>query len=303
MNKNIVVISPKVYDGIRELVRTDLLHSGLHKGEELASRIQYAKLVTLDEAKPGDIVEFQHCSFLGNTINWFISLFDKDFDKYGFHLAVFWGHNNILEAIPSGVRITNIQEYIEKSHNFRIWRLLDKETTQKQLNDIAKKYTNIKYDWKAYFWTLFAYLFDNRRQKKNPALTNSAYTCWELVFFILYDLGFSFKGYMWQYPMLNEFNRLCRGIGSWGGVELKERFNWAKVAITHPKRLWGMIKAYMTSNKYPLSRKKINGISFYIDPKLEITPEVLEEIVECSENPQESVYTVYRDESGPLIIY
>ena len=64
-----------------------------------------------------------------------------------------------------------------------------------------------------------------------------------------------------------------------------------------------VLTAYNESQKNQMKREIVNGIVFYIDPLLDVTDDILNELEAFSWCANDNAYSVYSDESAGLVIY
>lgn len=67
-------------------------------------------------------------------------------------------------------------------------------------------------------------------------------------------------------------------------------------------KLQTVIQAYLANKSKRSFKELINGITFYYDPELELTDEIINELETFSRQAEENAYSVYQDEEG-LVIY
>ena len=142
----------------------------------------------------GYIVEFKRKGLLPAILSKILRLFERDWDGWGWHLAIVWEESKlsdgwyILEALINGVEINYYSnEYL--SDNARIYKWLEKAPTKKALARFLQSHITRKYDVGIYIWTTLQYLMRHYFNRKIPRLLDERYTCWELVFEFCEEMG------------------------------------------------------------------------------------------------------------------
>ncbi len=132
----------------------------------------------------GNIIEFKRKGFISWFLGGLLKLFERDWDMYGWHLAIAWEKAYdgwyILEALAFG---TEINYYSNKflERNTRCWKWLDEPPTTKEMGEFLESHINKKYDVVIYFWTTLQYLIRHYFNHRIPKLLDDRWTCWELV--------------------------------------------------------------------------------------------------------------------------
>lgn len=132
----------------------------------------------------GDIIEFKRQGFVSALLGGFLKLFERDWDGWGWHLAIAWeaAHDGwfILEA-RHGVEINYFPNRFLKE-NTRFYRWLSVPPTMRKMNKFLSEHAGKSYDVTVYFWTALQYLIRHYFNHRIPRLLDDKFTCWELVF-------------------------------------------------------------------------------------------------------------------------
>lgn len=142
--------------------------------------------------KRGDILEFKRKGFVSKVLGDLLGFFERDWDKFGWHLAIAWdkayGGWYILEATALGQKI-NYYSDEHLAENSRSWNWLDKTPGTKQMGKFLESHIDKSYDVGIYFWTTFAIIFRHYFNHPIPKLLDNRFSCWELVQSFAEDMG------------------------------------------------------------------------------------------------------------------
>ncbi len=173
----------------------------------------------------GDIVEFKRKGFVSKVLGGLLKLFERDWDGWGWHLAIAWDKAYegwyILEATAMGQKI-NYYSDEHLAQNSRSWEWLDKIPTQKQMGKFLESHIDKAYDVTIYAHTIIQYLllraiewFQNKFIPWHkftislPHVLNERYSCWELTFNFCRFMGKPVQESIGlsstRYPLISDF--------------------------------------------------------------------------------------------------
>ena len=136
------------------------------------------------QMKKADIIEFKRNGFVSKVLGNLLGLFERDWDKFGWHVGFAWekvtGGWYILEATSSGVSANYYHNgYLKK--NVRYWEWFIDYPEQEVMGKFAHETVGKKYDVAIYFWTAVAIIARHYFNRPIPKLLDKRFSCWELV--------------------------------------------------------------------------------------------------------------------------
>lgn len=146
--------------------------------------------MSIQDIQLGDIIEFKGKGPVYEILSRLIWLFERWWDRWGWHTAFVCGEDNdgwlICEAIAQGVSVTPLKNY---GLEYRVHRWFDEPPSKRKVNAYVKSVIGADYDVAIYFWTGLQYLIRHLINHRIPRLLDNRYTCWENVFFFCYEMG------------------------------------------------------------------------------------------------------------------
>ncbi len=163
--------------------------------------------------KRGDIIEFKRQGFVSTILGGVLKLFERDWDGWGWHLAIAWLQVgdlgwHILEATEDGVE-TNFYFNSWLKDEVRTYKWLDKVPSQKKMNKFLEGHLNKKYDVVIYFWTTLQYLIRHYFNHRIPRLLDDRFTCWELASEFCDEMGKPWES-RYDCPMITDFLKVAK---------------------------------------------------------------------------------------------
>ena len=153
----------------------------------------------------GDIVVFKGEGLTFFFLGWFLKLFERWWDRWGWHTAFLCGHDErgwlICEALASGVTVTPLSNY--NNHPYRIYGWLDDEPSKVKVDQYLTDTVGKPYDVAIYFWTALQYLVRHFFNRRIPRLLDDRFTCWENVFWFMRQMGKPIKS-IYDCPVITD---------------------------------------------------------------------------------------------------
>jgi len=142
--------------------------------------------------KISDIIIFKGEGFTFKFLSRLLKLFEKDWDRWGWHMTFISGRNEvtgwmICEMLADGLNFTPLYKY--NNRNYKVYRWFDIEPTGHQMRAWIERNINARYDIIQYPWTMIAFLLRRYFNKPIPKLLNNMWTCWESIFALGYEFG------------------------------------------------------------------------------------------------------------------
>lgn len=165
------------------------------------------------EMKPGDMIEFKRRGFMAWFLGGLLRLFERDWDGWGWHVAITWQRSAtgwyILEAVARGVTI-NFYSNIYLAENTRFHTWLDDNPDDAMMKTFLQGHIGKRYDVAIYPWTAAQYLVRHYFNRRIPRLLDDRYTCWELAA-AFYDYMGKPVHSKYDCPMLPDILRTING--------------------------------------------------------------------------------------------
>ena len=156
----------------------------------------------------GDIALFEGQGVAFEILSRALKFFEREWDRWGWHMAIIWAPAYegwyILEATGQGVKINYYSNETLREKDVRTYRWLDKQPTQKKMNEFLASHIDKAYDIAVYFWTGFQYLVRHFLNRPIPRLLDDRWTCWELAFQFCEDMGKPI-GSRFDCPLITDF--------------------------------------------------------------------------------------------------
>lgn len=156
----------------------------------------------------GDIVVFKRQGFVSGVIGWLIQRFEKDWDGWGWHMAIAVEYHKtkgwlIAESIGKGVTLSWLDCY---DRPFKSYNWFNKEISAYKIRRFLADRAGCRYDVSVYIFTLLQYLVLHWFNHPLPRVLDRKYTCWELVFEFCREMGKPIQA-PHKYPMITDFMR------------------------------------------------------------------------------------------------
>jgi len=156
--------------------------------------------------KRGDFVEFKRSGPVATVLGGLLKLFERDWDGWGWHLAILWEKRSegwmILESVKNGV---SLNYYPNKDlERTRIWLWFEELPTREVMEIFYKDHIGKRYDAAIYFWTVLQYIIRHYFNHRIPRLLDDRFTCWELVFWFARCMGKPIQS-VYDCPIITDF--------------------------------------------------------------------------------------------------
>ena len=161
--------------------------------------------------KRGDIVIFKGHGITYEILSRLLKLFDKEWDRWGWHLAILYSIERtrtvIIESTSGGVTFNILSG--KEGVDWKSDQWLDKAPTGQQMHEWAVKYLGQPYDYIGYSTTILSYL--SKVLFNRPfRIINRDYYCWELGSMFAIDFGKPFVP-LAEKPTIAEIMRALEG--------------------------------------------------------------------------------------------
>jgi hypothetical protein len=163
--------------------------------------------IPLEEARVGDIILYKGQGFLYQSLSWLIHILkERNWDRWGWHLAPIVKDNMILDAQFPKLKMTNYWEQVHAGREVMAYRIFEKQPSKTKVNKFVESHVGCPYDIAVYLFTAIAYFF--RPKFDVPRLINRRYTCWEITFEFADEMGIDICD-SYNYPFVTDLLRLC----------------------------------------------------------------------------------------------
>jgi len=163
--------------------------------------------------KVGDILVHKGGGFAYRVLNPLLGLFEKDWDKWGWHMSIASRELKdgwmIIEAVSGGV---SENFYFNRDlKDTRSYTWLIKPPTEQKIQEFRKMYIGYPYDVTAYFGVTVAYIWQ-RITGKSWRVIDCEHMCWENAAAFCRFMGKELQPIS-EYPILPRLLRKLKCLG------------------------------------------------------------------------------------------